>query len=534
MLTSKAFSDIVTFSRSSNATRIGPTGRVEYAPHNLLPRSEEFDNAYWSKDQSSVVANSVAAPNATITADKIVEDTALQTHGLYRLSLSVTSGLSYTWSIYAKKAERTWLILSAGGGANNSAWFNLTTGATGTVQSGVTNATITSVGNDWYRCSVTRTVSSASANFECYASTADNTTSYTGDGTSGIYLWGAQLSVGPYPLDYTPTTTAAVYGPRFDYDPVTLAARGLLVEEQRTNLLVRSEEFDNAAWTKSLATVTSNSTESPSGTITADTITFTGAFGDAFNFTAVNPASSAYTGSVWLKGSGSLIIRISNNVDQQFTTTVNLTSTFTRYTVSGTFNSTPGTLFFAISRNDLTATSVVVWGAQLEAGSFATSYIPTIASTVTRSADVASVNTLSPWYNSECTIYSEASVLPGNVNNSTKMLFGGGSTNESPALLEYYGTIQSLVQGVGFPANSGVALGNVPKKIATRIKNIDHAISVNGALVTSASAMAAGVGSTFFIGSSSPGTTDYLNGHIKQIKFFPRGLSNAELQTLTA
>jgi hypothetical protein len=536
MLTSKAFSDIVTFSRSSNATRIGPTGRVEYAPHNLLPRSEEFDNAYWSKDQSSVVANSVAAPNATITADKIVEDTALQTHGLYRLSLSVTSGLSYTWSIYAKKAERTWLILSAGGGANNSAWFNLTTGATGTVQSGVTNATITSVGNDWYRCSVTRTVSSASANFECYASTADNTTSYTGDGTSGIYLWGAQLSVGPYPLDYTPTTTAAVYGPRFDYDPVTLAARGLLVEEQRTNLLVRSEEFDNAAWTKSLATVTSNSTESPSGTITADTITFTGAFGDAFNFTAVNPASSAYTGSVWLKGSGSLIIRISNNVDQQFTTTVNLTSTFTRYTVSGTFNSTPGTLFFAISRNDLTATSVVVWGAQLEAGSFATSYIPTIASTVTRSSDVASVNTLSPWFNAtEGTLFAEAAPLITN-SGAARGVFGlssGSYSNSMSLYMNGFGALSGgyIVNGGSDQADLTLAYNN---KTALAYKLNDVNMGSGGVVATTDTSATIPTINQVQLGDIYGGTSFKLNGHLRRIAVYPRRLTNAELQALTA
>jgi hypothetical protein len=135
-----------------------------------------------------------------------------------------------------------------------------------------------------------------------YSAATDGNATYTGDGTSGIYIWGAQLAVGPYPLDYTPTTSAAVYGPRFDFDPVTLAARGLLVEESRTNLLTYSEQFDNAAWTKIGASVTANSVTSPDGTTNADTITENSAndLHVAFQSPSLTPGST-YTLSVFLK-----------------------------------------------------------------------------------------------------------------------------------------------------------------------------------------------------------------------------------------
>jgi hypothetical protein len=546
MLTAKAFSDIVTFSRSSNATRIGPTGRVEYAPHNLLLRSQEFDNAAWSKNASTITANAAIAPDGTVTADKLVENSSNDGHYALNL-LSGTNGTIYTASVYLKMAERRYAVFDVTDALTGGiyVYVDLQTGvitqsATAAGSWTGASASITSVGNGWYRVSITGKLgannTAAPLVVLSNSPTGGEVPVYTGDGTSGIYLWGAQLSVGPYPLDYTPTTSAAVYGPRFDYDPVTLAARGLLIEEQRTNLLVRSEEFDNAAWTKSLATVTSNSTESPSGTITADTITFTGAFGDAFNFTAVNPASSAYTGSVWLKGSGSLIIRISNNVDQQFTTTVNLTSTFTRYTVSGTFNSTPGTLFFAISRNDLTATSVVVWGAQLEAGSFATSYIPTIASTVTRSSDVASVNTLSPWFNAtEGTLFAEAAPLITN-SGAARGVFGlssGSYSNSMSLYMNGFGALSGgyIVNGGSDQADLTLAYNN---KTALAYKLNDVNMGSGGVVATTDTSATIPTINQVQLGDIYGGTSFKLNGHLRRIAVYPRRLTNAELQALTA
>jgi hypothetical protein len=274
-LVSKSFSDIVTFSRSSNATRIGPTGRVEYAPHNLATYSEQFDNAAWIVNNATITANAVLSPSGTVTADKITEDTSNTDHKV-RQAVTFTS-VPQTYSAYLKAAERTCGALQIYDGSTLFGYiFDLSTGTLGSRVSGSSTSvtgSITSVGNGWYRCAITFTPAAAGGQFNVGIASNTTTVTYTGDGTSGIYLWGAQLSVGPYPLDYTPTTSAAVYGPRFDYDPVTLAARGLLVEESRTNLLLYSEQFDNAAWDKVDSTITSNSVASPDGTISADTLT---------------------------------------------------------------------------------------------------------------------------------------------------------------------------------------------------------------------------------------------------------------------
>lgn len=180
---------------------------LEGAATNLLTYSEQFDNAAWAKARSTVTANvgSVTAPDGSNYADKLVEDTANNLHVAYQ-SCTVTSGQIYTFSIYLKAGERTKLFLNlsvAFPGASDVA-FDLVAGNA----SGITN-TINPVGNGWYRCSITATANAtgaANVNLYCYTTAV----SYTGDGTSGLYIWGAQLETGSVATSYIPTTTAQV------------------------------------------------------------------------------------------------------------------------------------------------------------------------------------------------------------------------------------------------------------------------------------------------------------------------------------
>jgi hypothetical protein len=169
---------------------------VEEQRTNLFERSEEFENAYWTKTRASVSSNATAAPNGATTADKLVEDaTASATHQISR-AISVTSGAAYTWSIYCKAAERSRIVLSFANQfpANSFAEFNLSAGtivSTGAL--GAANVTMQPLINGWYRIIVTATASStASSSLVAYMSDATSI-SYTGDGASGLFLWGAQL-----------------------------------------------------------------------------------------------------------------------------------------------------------------------------------------------------------------------------------------------------------------------------------------------------------------------------------------------------
>ena len=232
-LIQKAFSDIITFSRSSNATRIGPNGLVQYAPHNLILQSQTFDNAAWSKANCTATANAASAPDGTVTADNFVTSSA--NSSVSQIVAISANTQTYTQSVYVKYVSGSvnFRMRTALTGGTVVATYLTINAQTGAFVAGDSTYTITSVGNGWYRITITVANNGTNTNFVFQLYPTNDVSS-----TNEMSVWGAQLSVGPYPLDYTPTTSAAVYGPRFDYDPVTLAARGLLVEEQRTNLNV--------------------------------------------------------------------------------------------------------------------------------------------------------------------------------------------------------------------------------------------------------------------------------------------------------
>ena len=185
---------------------------VEEQRTNLLLRSAEFDNASWTKSNASVTANSISAPDGTATADTLIEDTATNTHLVQISGISVTNGTAYTLSCYAKPAGRNFvqLLLTGGFVSNVQAIVDLTNGTVGTTL-GSPVVTVTSLVNGWYRVSITATTTSTTTT-TVQIRVASNSTSgfYQGDGTSGIYIWGAQLEVGAFPTSYIPTTTAAV------------------------------------------------------------------------------------------------------------------------------------------------------------------------------------------------------------------------------------------------------------------------------------------------------------------------------------
>ena len=178
----------------NHATQDTSTSRpVLRARYNLLTFSEQFDNGAWTKTGTTVSANAGVAPDGTTTADKWQETAGGNGHVINR-SVSVITGTQYTFSVYAKAGENNYVGLF---GLKNSVgkFFNLSTGAVGNnIGSAPASATIESVGNGWYRCSITDTeTATTSRNFEIYSSKNGTNWDYSGTLNDGILIWGAQL-----------------------------------------------------------------------------------------------------------------------------------------------------------------------------------------------------------------------------------------------------------------------------------------------------------------------------------------------------
>jgi len=184
----------------------GPWATSSKPRTNLVLQSQTFDNASWTKDDASVSANAVIAPDGTATADKLVENSAASTfHDAVSATFTVSVAGVYTASVWVKPAGRTKVELyftDVG-----LAEFNLSSGVVTSSDTGVT-ARITACVNGWYRCEITLAAVSTPSRLTIYM--VDTTSEYTGDGASGVYLWGAQVEQAAAATQYIATTAATV------------------------------------------------------------------------------------------------------------------------------------------------------------------------------------------------------------------------------------------------------------------------------------------------------------------------------------
>jgi hypothetical protein len=578
----KALDPRITFTRASTA-RLYDGRTVAKAEENLLLRSQEFDNAAWTKQGFTLTTNGSVAPDGTTTAEVFTEDGSNNDHRAFQTYSS--SATTHTFSVFSKYVSRQWIYLRIknSSNVNRFAWFDIQNGVVGTVQSSLT-ATIQSLPNGWYRCVVTVDAAFASDSVVVGGASADNVSSaYTG--TSAFELWGAQLEQRSSVTAYTPTTTqpitnyipvlqtAAAGVARFDHNPVTGESLGLLIEEQRTNLLERSEEFNNAYWTKEAGTaVTANATVAPDGTLSADFVYATTA--STINQRGVNRSTSqsvstAHSFSAYAKKGSSNFIAVrltslSNNPFAWFnlntgaiaTVQSGLTATIQavgngwyRCTIAGTTGAS-----IAVNRVDISVTdsdnslavaengSAFLWGAQLEVGAFATSYIPTVASQVTRSADAASMTgaNFSSWYRAdEGTLYATGQ-SGGNFSNGSPhfVAMNDGTTNNAINIARASSTnnvnlsiTANGVSQVSLTFNS-VASNNQLVSGAIAYKVNDFAASVNGAAVQVDTSGVIPLVSALSIGQLPAGSR-FVNGTLRKIAYYPLRLANAQLQALT-
>jgi hypothetical protein len=176
---------------------------IEESRTNLITYSSDLTNAAWITQRATISGNATTAPDNTLTADKLVEDTTVtNNHRVYRGFF--VSG-TYSFTIFAKAGERSTLQVDqeTGGGSR----FLLTGSGTATA-TGANTVAITQLANGWYRCTTTFTTTGI---FNIYISLNNGTTNfYTGDGTSGLFLWGGQVELASFATSYIPTVASQV------------------------------------------------------------------------------------------------------------------------------------------------------------------------------------------------------------------------------------------------------------------------------------------------------------------------------------
>ena len=361
--------------------------------------------------------------------------------------------------------------------------------------------------------------------------------------------------------------TAVTNEPRFDHNPTTGESLGLLVEEQRTNLLLRSEEFDNASWALGAATVTANAIAAPSGSLAADQLIETTATANHEVSQSFTPsANTSYTLSCYLKaatastcglrfsaglnGSGvicsvDLVAKTATVTNGTGTATiVTLADGWFRVSLTATASASPSNTFAYVFRSlgvaGSTSNSIYLWGAQVEAGAFPTSYIPTTTAAVTRSADVASITgtAFSSWYRQdEGTVFSQGLIPPGLANFPTLNNASDGTTNNQWSQYAYtnglYANLKTGGVTQGDPGVTGSPTAYSSYKLSTGLSVNNLQTAWNGSLGTNdpSASMPTSL-NQLRLGAAATGAA-FINTTIARLTYWPARLPNNVLQEIT-
>jgi len=539
--------------RATTATRVNSAGLVELVPYNLFTYSSSFSNAAWAKVNSTVTGGQNGY-DGTTNAFLITDNS---TSGVHLIGQTPVVSGQHTISIYAKANSLNWIWLrGVQSSANVRAWFNLSTGTIGTVETNGT-ANIESVGNGWYRCSLT--IANHQSGFEFYygVANANATTNYVGSGQS-IFVQDAQLVEGSTAKDYQKTETRLNI-PRLDYSNGTCPS--LLVEPQRTNLLTYSSSFDDSSWVKSSTTISANTTTSPSGIQDAETSVFntSGQLYKVVSTTAictlsiyVKKGTNRYF-SIQLE-TNSLAYRAIYDLDTASVTFTGANTTATIedagsgwYRVTAT-NTTSDAIAYTTFQAAASGTSVggsgtfYLWGAQLEAGNYSTSYIPTTSASVTRNADVISKTGISSLIGqTEGVFYSEFTCDFKNPNGAIPIYLKGSGNSYSYSTYVQMGASNFNVivysnNAAQLSLNSGTLTDGQMVKMAFAYKANDFVLYINGNQASSYNGGTPSIGmyaidfGTYY---AAPDTFQY-DGSIKSFALWTTRLTNTQLAQLTS
>jgi hypothetical protein len=525
--------------RATTATRVNSAGLIEVVPRNLLTQSNNFTSVgdwYIYKDAGSTfsqTSNYGISPDGTQNASRLVSSIVGGIYSDYNRYVEIIIGNTYTYSIWIKSLAGTPTIKYFINGSTRP------------------SATLTT---DWVRYTYTFT---ATIN-NCYPSIfiqSPSSSSYD------ILTYGAQLEQGSTATEYFPTTTRLNI-PRIDY--TNGSCPSILVEPQRTNLILRSQEIGTSPWAFGgiLDSVTPNTIISPDGTQNADTFvcgysgyssvyqSATTTSGILYTFSVFAKKGNQNKLSIELRGTGTtpnIVFDLNNGtiLSGSGGTIENYGNGWYRCTLTKLSNSTSTLIIIGRDTTGNIGDTFSLYGAQLEAGSYATSYIPTVATSVTRNADVISKTGISSLIGqTEGTLFFD-----GIVNNIQNLATNILNTNKDPLTISTFALskIKStnkfsfdffLGNGTYTTINllSTNAFANgVRTKVAIRYKSGDFAIYVNGNLeATSSSTFTAnGSKSEIFLNDLVTYFSYQESVSYNSVQLYKTALTDTELAQLT-
>jgi hypothetical protein len=521
----------LTFTRASSATRVGPNGYIEKVRTNLLTYSEDFSGAGgWGGIGVTSTANYGIAPDGTNTSSRIVFSGANQ---ILRKTIVLGTNVGI-FSLYIKGTAGETILITYGGN---------------------TDKTLT-LGVGWNRF----TTDGNAANLdEVFINTFGGATART------IEVWGGQVELGDVATDYIATTTAAVSvgpvsgTPRLDY--LGSDCGRLLLEPQRSNVQVNSERFNASGWNLISAGITSNAATAPDGYNGADKMYATGGNSRHINYGSTS-GSGTYTFSVFAKAGEKnwLTLRLDDDSPEVNTwfnlstgtigtsqggnptitpygngwyrcsVTYTAASTKTIYNVIGVANAN-GVQEWTPSGTD----GLYIWGAQVEAGAYATSYIPTLGTAVTRVADAASRTSATALIGqTEGTLFVDFvwGGIPNTLSDSALFSIGLQQYGTSSIAISSYNAALYARVTNGVSVDAGITFGAMTNgtryKAALAYANNDVVFYVNGVSYGADTSVSIPTLSDTYLQNSFNNAKG-----INQALLFKTRLSNSDLATLT-
>jgi hypothetical protein len=525
--------------RATTATRVNSAGLIEVVPRNLLTYSNDFTNAIWTKDNVTLTSG-VTSPSGVNNAFKLVESATTASHSIYQTFITLPSSI-YTTSIYVKKGER-FKVAVADRNTGIYVAFNLNTGTI--IASNSLIGSIELLNNDWYRLTVT-TSSAISVYVPQFFILEDSYTTgfpilqpYLGNGTSGIFIYASQLENFATATEYFPTTTRLNI-PRIDY--TNGSCPSLLVEPQRTNIALNTDgnlsTYFNVNVTNASSSFNSfvNAIQFPStglaiaykSTVTTAQVYAISVFIKMDDNSVPILSASSTTGNMSLVIGGAVV---TNNLKvESYGNNV--------YRLSGTATSAGLNINNGVIRYDTQVLkSFKITGIQLEAGAYPTSYIPTVASTVTRNADVISKTGISSLIGqTEGTVfvdinvdlsYTQADMRFINVSDGTSTNWWFIGTNVSNQIRFYYKT------GATTYVSQLITLTSGRHKLAFAYKSNDYVAYIDGTQVYSLNSLVVGATSQIDLGNNFAGG-NVSKQFINSVQLYKTRLTDEQLTLLT-